>query len=203
MPLAQYVITDGSRWIMKDRKGKYVPTSCHSLADVWSKDAAEKVYNNSLAKGLKTIFYLDKIDTPAKGIKQLTKKEIDKNAPKLSDSESIKQLIDKASSLSKFVEDTRNRETELNSKLSEADRRISVIKHYIEFSNVNVVQGYKVETELKAALIERRKVKNELVVVRYITSRISNDIMPGLEDLIHRMDNRKYNPKELDELFDL
>lgn len=33
--MAQYVITDGTRWIMRDRHGRYVPTSCEALADVF------------------------------------------------------------------------------------------------------------------------------------------------------------------------
>ena len=39
--MAQYVITDGTRWIMRDRKGKYVPTSCEALADLFSNKQAK------------------------------------------------------------------------------------------------------------------------------------------------------------------
>lgn len=41
--MANYVITDGTRWIMKDRNGKYVPTSCESFADIFSKKQAENI----------------------------------------------------------------------------------------------------------------------------------------------------------------
>lgn len=51
--LAQYVITDGSRWIMRNRNGKYVPTSCEALADTFSNKAPNNLYNNSLPKALK------------------------------------------------------------------------------------------------------------------------------------------------------
>ena len=46
--MARYVITDGSRWIMRDRNKKYVPTSCEALADKFSNKSANSVYNNQL-----------------------------------------------------------------------------------------------------------------------------------------------------------
>ena len=70
--LAQYVITDGSRWIMRNRNGKYVPTSCEALADIFSNKAVNNLYNNSLPKALKSVFHIQKIDTPPDNVKQIT-----------------------------------------------------------------------------------------------------------------------------------
>lgn len=58
--MAQYVITDGTRWIMRDRKGKYIPTSCEALADVYSNKQANSIFQNQLSKALKSCFHLQK-----------------------------------------------------------------------------------------------------------------------------------------------
>ena len=50
--MSQYVIIDGSRWIMKNHVGKYVPTSCEALADAFGNKEAHSVYNNNLSKAL-------------------------------------------------------------------------------------------------------------------------------------------------------
>ena len=70
--LAQYVITDGSRWIMRDRNKKYVPTSCEALADVFGNKEANSVYQNNLSKALKSVFHIEKVDNTPDGIKQIT-----------------------------------------------------------------------------------------------------------------------------------
>lgn len=72
--LAEYVITDGTRWIMRDRNKKYVPTSCEALADKFSNKSANSVYNNQLSKALKSVFRIEKVDDTPNGIKQITQK---------------------------------------------------------------------------------------------------------------------------------
>ena len=49
--MAEYVITDGSRFIYKNHKNKYVPIGNEVMADKFSKKQADGVLNNSLPKG--------------------------------------------------------------------------------------------------------------------------------------------------------
>ena len=70
--LAEYVITDGTRWIMRNRNKKYVPTSCEALADKFSNKSANNVYNNQMPKALKSVFHIEKVDNTPDGIKQIT-----------------------------------------------------------------------------------------------------------------------------------
>lgn len=58
--MAQYVITDGTRWVMRDRNNKYVPTSNEALADVFGNKEANSVYQNNLPKALKSVFHIQK-----------------------------------------------------------------------------------------------------------------------------------------------
>lgn len=60
--MAQYVITDGTRWIMRDRKGKYVPTSCEALADIFTNKQATGIFQSNLSKTKKSVFVRKKYD---------------------------------------------------------------------------------------------------------------------------------------------
>lgn len=82
--MAQYVITDGTRWIMRDRKGKYVPTSCEALADVFSNKQATGIFQSNLSKALKSVFRVQKIDEPSKLIKQISQETAQKNTERVS-----------------------------------------------------------------------------------------------------------------------
>ena len=73
--MAQYVITDGTRWIMRDRKGKYVPTSCETFADIYSNKQANSIFQNQLSKALKSCFHLQKIDEHRHLLNRLHKKK--------------------------------------------------------------------------------------------------------------------------------
>lgn len=97
--MAEYVITDGNRFIYKNYTKKYVPTLCESLADVFSKKQADNIYNNSLSKALKSVFYVQKIDRPPKNVKQVSKEDLKNNTEKVRLSDNIQRWIDKLSDL--------------------------------------------------------------------------------------------------------
>ena len=82
--MAQYVITDGTRWIMRDRHGRYVPTSCEALADVFSNKQATGIFQSNLSKALKSVFRVQKIDEPPKLIKQISQETVQENTEKVS-----------------------------------------------------------------------------------------------------------------------
>ena len=87
--MAQYVITDGTRWIMRDRKGKYVPTSCEALADTFGNKEANSILQNNLSKALKSCFHLQKIDKLPELVKQITQEKVNENTETPSNSENI------------------------------------------------------------------------------------------------------------------
>ena len=142
--LAQYVITDGSRWIMRNRNGKYVPTSCEALADIFSNKAA-----NNLTDAL-------------------------------------------------------HRKEELCEELSFVDRELSDINHYIEFCNLNAAQGWKAYKMIKERRIKRRSIKNEIQILNIILDKkISDTVTNEILESMSKMDKRTYEPRVMNELFDL
>lgn len=202
--LAQYVITDGSRWIMRNRNGKYVPTSCEALADTFSNKAANNLYNNSLPKALKSVFYIQKIDTPPDNVKQITQSEVENNTEKVMVAENIQKWINKITDLNGLATDALHRKEELCEELNFVDRELSDINHYIEFCNLNAAQGWKAYKMIKERRIKRRSIKNEIQILNIILDKkISDTVTNEILESMSKMDKRTYEPRVMNELFDL
>ena len=201
--MSQYVITDGTRWIMRDRKGKYVPTSCEALADIFGNKEANSILQNNLSKALKSCFYVDKTDKPPELVKQITQEETQENTEKVSIAENIQYWVDKVSGLNGLASEALDRKDKLVDQLSIVDKEICDILHYIEFCNLNAAQGYKAYKMLKERRIKRRSIKNELDVLSIILSKkLSETATDEIEKAVAGMDKRKYEPRVMTELFD-
>ena len=201
--MAQYVITDGTRWIMRDKHGKYVPTSCEALADVFSNKQATGIFQSNLSKALKSVFRVQKIDEPSKLIKQISQETAKKNTERVSTAENIQRWIDKIDGLNGLATEALHRKDELVQQLSKVDQELSDVNHYIEFCNLNAAQGYKAYKMIKDRRIKRRSIKNELQVVDIILSKkISETATDEIQKAIAGMDQRTYEPRVLNELFD-
>ena len=201
--MSQYVITDGSRWITKNRNGKYVPTTCEALADTFGNKEANSVYNNNLSKALKSCFRVMKVDKPPELVKQITQEKVNENTETPSNSENIQYWIDKISDLNGLASEALHRKDNLLSQLSKIDQELSDIDHYIEFVNLNAAQGYKAYKMIKDRRIIRRSIKNELDVLNIILGKkISETATDEIQNAISGMDKRTYEPRVLNELFD-
>ena len=201
--MSQYVITDGSRWITKNRNGKYVPTTCEALADTFGNKEANSVYNNNLSKALKSCFYVEKIDKPPELVKQITQDETQENTEKVSITENIQYWVDKVKGLNGLASEAVHRKNELTDQLSTVDKETCDILHYIEFCNLNAAQGYKAYKMLKERRIRRRSIKNELHVLDIILGKkISETATDEIQKAVEGMDKRKYEPRVMEELFD-
>ena len=200
--MAQYVITDGTRWIMRDRKGKYVPTSCEALADVFTNKQATGIFQSNLSKALKSVFRVQKIDEPPKLIKQISQETVQENTEKVSTAENVQRWIDKIEGLNGLATEALHRKDELVQQLSKVDQELSDVNHYIEFCNLNAAQGYKAYKLIKDRSIKRRSIKNELQVVDIILSKkICETATDEIQKAIAGMDQRTYEPRVLNELF--
>ena len=201
--MAQYVITDGTRWIMRDRNGKYVPTSCEALADIFTNKQAIGIFQSNLSKALKSVFRVQKIDEPPKLIKQISQETVQENTEKVSTAENVQRWIDKIEGLNGLATEALHRKDELVQQLSKVDQELSDVNHYIEFCNLNAAQGYKAYKMIKDRRIKRRSIKNELQVVDIILSKkICETATDEIQKAIAGMDQRTYEPRVLNELFD-
>ena len=201
--LAQYVITDGTRWIMRDRNKKYVPTSNEALADIFGNKEANSVYQNNLSKALKSVFHVEKIDKPPALIKQISHEEVKSNTETVSVAANIQYWVDKVSGLNGLAAEALHRKEELINQLSEVDKELCDINHYIEFCNLNAAQGYKAYKMIKNRRMKRRSIKNELDVLNMILGKkLSESVTNEITNAVLGMDKRIYEPRVLNELFD-
>lgn len=188
---------------MKDRKGRYVPTSCESLADIYNRKQAENICCNQLPKALRTVFYIQKTDEPPGNVKQVTQNDLHKTE-KVMIADNIQRWIDRISDLNGLATDALHRKEELIEQLSNVDKELSDIYHYVEFCNLNAAQGYKAYKMIKDRRIKRRTIKNELEVLGIILGKkISETATDEIMKCVAGMDNRTYEPRVLNELFDM
>lgn len=199
--MARYVITDGKRWIKKDKKGRYLPTTCGSFAEEFSKDKADKVLNNSLAKGFRSIFRIERVNDVPKNVKPVSKEDLAKTE-KVQVSENITRWIQKIESLNGLFDEANKRNNVLASDLSKVDKEILDLLHYIEFTKLNAAQGYKAYKMIKERRIRRRHIKNEMEVLNIILEQNTKEISENVKCKLKELDERTYNPREIEELFD-
>ena len=202
--LAEYIITDGSRFIYRNHTGKYVPTSNEVMADKFSKKQADGIFQNSLPKALKSVFHVQKYDVSPKNVKQVTQSDLDNNTEKVMVTENIQRWLDKLSDLNGLARDALHRKEELLQQLSDVDKELSDVNHYIEFVNLNAAQGYKAYKMIKERRIKRRSIKNELLVLEIILGKkINESVTDEISKAVEGMDGRMYKPRVLKELFDM
>lgn len=94
----------------------------------------------------------------------------------------------------------------LNHMLSEVDKEICDIMHYIEFYNLDAAKGYKMYKMLKDCRLRRRKIKDEYEKVGMaITALANEDLIEKMKTALKQMkglDSRLYTPRILTELFE-
>ena len=87
--------------------------------------------------------------------------------------------------------------------LSEADKEISDILHYIEFFNFSASDGYKLSKALKDVRLRRREIKNQIEIIEYINSSTGTSISEGhLNRQLEAISEKQYTPRVLNELFE-
>lgn len=111
----------------------------------------------------------------------------------------MEDLISFCSQLSQY-------QTNLNFMLSEVDKEICDIMHYIEFYNLDAAKGYKMYKMLKDCRLRRRKIKDEREKVSAAIQAVGNlEFVEKIKTCLCQMkglDKRKYTPRILDELFE-
>lgn len=95
-----------------------------------------------------------------------------------------------------------SRTDRLSNELSEVDKELCDIYHFIEFNTLNASKGYKAYKLLQNALIKRRNIKNEYSVIQSILSSKGADISKRvMQRKLECGVSKSYNPRILNELF--
>lgn len=202
--LSEYIITDGSRFIYKNHSGKYVPTGSITMADIYTKKQVESIFNHQLSKPLRKVFRIEKYDKPPENVKQVSIQDLEKNVEKVAVDDNIQIWIDRIADINGLTQEASKRKEILLQQLSDVDKEICDVMHYIEFAKLNAAQGYKAFKMIKDRRIKRRSIKNELNIISVILSKkFSDSISKEIIKTVENMDKRTYEPRMLKELFDL
>lgn len=202
--MSQYIITDGKRFIYCNYSGKFVPTPSEAMADIYTRRQAENIYNNSLPKVLKKVFYIKKYDCLPMTVRQVTQNDLNNNTEKVIIAENIQFWLEKIDDMDGIVKDAKKRKKVLEKQLHDLEAEKLDIEHYIEFQKLNAAQGYKASKELKICRVKRRSVKNEIEVINTILDlQFKKMISKKIYQKIEELDNRTYKPRVRTDLFDL
>lgn len=226
-----YMLTNGKGYyISKDKfNGKFVSIGNKRWGCKWIEyNRIENVLRNSLSKNLRDNFYIIEVEMNNDELKDAVdyivsgKVNKDKYISDNNDStyknlniDKIKQEIStpiRENELDKIkkdvnlfsdtLKDLRKRKQELLDLQSEVDKEISDIYHYIELNNLNAYQGWLMYKMLQYRLKRRRVIKDELSIIKHLVKcNINIQSLSEIQDMIKNMDNRKYTPRVLSDLF--
>lgn len=178
--ITKYIITDGTNFVNNSN----AKTVCQNSNDayMWSlKVSAENVLKD--AKNRNANSDLVRLDSKYR-IEEVYLYRSDVPNDVISD---IKVIADFAD----IVRDSAEREEELLSHLSKIDRELSDIEHYIEFVDLNGVDGFKIYKKMQNLRQFRREIKYRLKIMHDINSQsIDPDVLKRLcsffKDLYYR-----------------
>lgn len=209
------MISDGrGTYIRKDFSGRYTPVRNETLADTWNeRSKAQNVLNNQINKNIRNRYkIIEMIIEPPKHCNsissQINKAEKQEKMVKELFNEEIEETqLDKweqgMNSFNDFIVDMEERRDKLSNELSNVDKEITDIQHYIEFGKFNAYQGWLAFSMLRHRLKKRRKIKNELQVLSQIGEcKINSSMIANIQEAIHRIDDKSYTPRILAELFE-
>lgn len=226
-----YMLTNGKGYyISKDKfNGKFVSIGNKRWGCKWIEyNRIENVLRNSLSKNLRDNFYIIEVEMNNDELKDTVDYIVSGKANKdkyISDNnnstcknlniDKIKQEIStpiRENELDKIkkdvnlfsdtLKDLRKRKQELLDLQSEVDKEISDIYHYIELNNLNAYQGWLMYKMLQYRLKRRRVIKDELSIIKHLVKcDINTQSLSEIQDMIKNMDNRKYTPRVLSDLF--
>lgn len=112
--------------------------------------------------------------------------------------EQVNRWVDKVKSYNGLVQEASDRKETLLVELSNIDKQISDLEHEIEFVNKpNACMGYKMFRQLKDALIERRTIKDEIIVVGAIlNSKVGSLTGEYMDKTVEGLQHRKYKYRQ-------
>lgn len=91
----------------------------------------------------------------------------------------------------------KGRQKQAKDEMSCADRELSDLYHYIEFSHFNAAQGYQAYRMLKDVLVHRREVKDEYAALETLNGVVETTLKAAAK----KVPTRVYTPRVREDLF--
>lgn len=209
--MSKYMISDAhGAYLRKDISGNYVPVRNQTLGDVWeSREKAKNILNNCVNKNLRSRYHV--IDINEKSSHNSSKVKEENKTQKTNyvnltidiDENHITEWSDRIEQISDIIQGTDERKEKLSIALSDVDKEILDIHHYIEWGKFNAYQGYLAFKMLKERLERRRRIKDELWILTQLGEcKVSTSTLEDMKANIANLKKRIYQPRILLELFE-
>lgn len=217
----EYVITNGTRFVKQDVRGKYKLVTNSAIADMWDKkEKAESVLFNSVPPYMRYSLYVAELKNGVVEQETLSKKQIiecreqvkeDNDSYELSkysfdDDEEIQKMIrgfdDVRNVLINYATEKSHRH--LEEKTMYMNYAVEDIKHYHGRKALNARDGFKLNKLEDKAIIKRISVKNQLEISKKLNKHCK-DILEQINDIcdtIECLRNQRYVPRVLSDLFE-
>lgn len=85
---------------------------------------------------------------------------------------------------------------------SQVDLKISDAIHYLENYPISASDGYKISKIIQDATRERRKIKDELIIIDMLDSGCGQVVNKSVQNRIKQLDKRQYKPRVMKALFE-
>lgn len=194
----EYIITDGRQYISSNGGIKAVTNI--KRAGKWDLDKA-----NNIIKSIPTKLKMFDWKCIPLVEHEKSKTEVKQHTKTLDDYKGLTDnILEKMMDWENYIKSLQEYMTTINDQLSLVDMEICDIRHYAEDFDLNMYQGWKLYKMLQDACRRRRKIKDERIKVEYILARNFVDCTNNaISNYIKSLDNRKYRPRVLKELFEV
>ena len=203
--MSRFMISDErGLYLHKDFSGNYIPVKNKMFGDFWEQyEKASNVLKNCISRNLRNRYKIIEVEDatiPKQKIKDDIVKRIG-NEP--IEEDYLSSLPIDIDNFAKFIQNMEQRKEVLASALSDVNKEIIDINHYIEFGRFNAYQGWLAFNLLRGRLKKRRKVKDELQILsQFEKCNADPSIIASVKALIEELNTRKYKPRKLNELFE-
>lgn len=191
-------------YVLSNKKGQYICKNRfkdgHSVHETYSVttnvDNAETWEDENKARNIAKSC-LDKL-LKSKGFEPVKKKTPSQTTGKeeekiVVNERELQELLNDIVRAGKLMHDIESKREYLSQALSNVDKEITDIHHWIELGRFNAYQGYQAFAKLKVRLEKRRSIKNGMAILR---------AMSGVETAVYNAENRNYRPRILSDLFE-
>ena len=197
-----YVLSNGEGTYITQSGGKYVQIRSFNKAMRFADlKRAMNILNSSISKSIRSHYIPEFHETS----EQIDKSSVDKQNEicfRAIENSEISEWQDRIKELLELFGGTDERFSELTNKLSNVDKEITDVQHYIEFGQFNCYQGWLCFKMLQNLLQQRRQYKNEIQVIQRIKEcKISKSSIDTLSTVVSDIQNKLYTPRKFPELF--
>lgn len=199
-----YVITNQKGYYIRNdvTTGKYVPVRSFKYAAQWEDPVkANKVLHNSIARNIRKDYSVRFVEATKEVKKDNLSVQQDICFGSISD-DNVGEWLLKINTIKEILSGSDTNRKDINERLSDIDRKIVDVEHYIEFGNFNAYQGWLCFKMLQNLLKQRRNYKNETHILNLIEKcRFDTESLSSLSQAISDIQNKSYIPRALPELF--